>query len=227
MLVDRGKYNPNPLTKLTVVIILSMTIMYPMKDIFNIIMVCFFSIMYYLNGYVKYSIRNIIIFLFLIYVPNFDKMYNLNGFVKVFLVFFVVIKLFYLQFMAGRYLIVTSDVGSIISSMDKIKIPRFLSIPIAVIFRFFPSYKEEKKNIKMAMKIRGITPKNPIKYLEYVTIPLLIISTNIADDISKAAETKCIAMPGRKNRYREINFRQIDLIFFLIIIFIRIGGSIW
>lgn len=46
-------------------------------------------------------------------------------------------------------------------SMDKIKVPQNISIPIAVMFRFFPSFKEEWKNIKMAMKIRGITFKTP------------------------------------------------------------------
>ncbi|WP_390622202.1 energy-coupling factor transporter transmembrane component T [Campylobacter ureolyticus] len=84
-------------------------------------------------------------------------------------------------------MIKTSDVGTIISSMDKLKISKNLSIPIAVMFRFFPSFKEEKKNIKMAMRVRGINFKTPIKYFEYVSVLLLIISSNIADDISKVA----------------------------------------
>lgn len=81
--------------------------------------------------------------------------------------------------MAASFMIKTSDVGAIISSMDKLKISKNVSIPIAVMFRFFPSFKEEKKNIKMAMRVRGINFKNPVKYLEYVSVPLLIISSNI------------------------------------------------
>ena len=60
-------------------------------------------------------------------------------------------------------MIKTSDVGAIISSMDKLKISKNLSIPVAVMFMFFPSFKEEKKNIKMAMKVRGTNFRNPFK----------------------------------------------------------------
>ena len=134
--------------------------------------------------------------------------------------------MFYIPFSAGKFLIKTSDVGSIISSMDSLKIPSAVSIPIAVMFRFFPSFVEEKNNIKLAMKIRGIETKNPIKYLEYVAVPLLIISSNIADDISKAAETKCIANPIKKTRYIPVRLHLIDFIYALTMTAIVSGGFI-
>ena len=99
--------------------------------------------------------------------------------------------------------------------MDVLKIPDAVSIPISIMFRFFPSFVEEKNHIKMAMKIRGIETKNPLKYLEYVAVPLLIISSNIADDISKAAETKCIANPIKKTRYIRVGVGGIDVIYAL------------
>ncbi len=49
------------------------------------------------------------------------------------------------------------------------------------------------------MKIRGIGFKNPIAYIEHVTVPLLIMSSNISDDIAKAAETRCICKSRREN----------------------------
>ena len=138
----------------------------------------------------------------------------------------VIVKFFFLPFMAGKFLIRTSDVGSILTSMDKIKIPKVVSIPIAVMFRFFPSFKEERRNIKLAMRIRGVTPKNPLKYLEYVAIPVITISLNIADDISKSAETKCIAMPCQKVRYNEVKSGLADIVFLSIIVLIEIGGRL-
>ena len=123
-------------------------------------------------------------------------------------------------------MIKTSDVGSIISSMDVLKIPSTVSIPIAVMFRFFPSFAQERNNIKMAMKIRGIDTKNPVKYLEYVLVPLLIISSNIADDIAKAAETKCIANPIKKTRYITVGVHLIDFIYISLIAAIAVGGFV-
>lgn len=84
---------------------------------------------------------------------------ELNPIVKMFLSIPIVIRMFILPFMAASFMIKTSDVGAIISSMDKLKISKNVSIPIAVMFRFFPSFKEEKKNIKIAMRVRGINFK--------------------------------------------------------------------
>ena len=152
---------------------------------------------------------------------------KLNPVLKMFLSTPIVIRMFILPFMAASFMIKTSYVGAIISSMDKLKISKNISIPIAVMFRFFPSYKEEKKSIKIAMKIRGINFRDPVKYLEYVIIPLLIISSNIAEDIAKAAETKAIECPVKKTRYMPIRFGMIDLLYSLSILGLILGGWIW
>lgn len=78
----------------------------------------------------------------------------------------------------------------------------------------------------MAMKIRGIKITNPIKYLEYITVPLLIISSTIADDISKAAETKCIGNPIRKTRYVDITIKGMDFVYTGVLVLLTVGGWI-
>ncbi|BCK47982.1 cobalt ABC transporter permease [Streptococcus dysgalactiae subsp. equisimilis] len=182
------------------------------------------SIMYLMNGLKKEALKNVIIFGVLFLAPNFKILAQLPFFIKMFFSLIFVLRMFYIPYAAGKFLIKTSDVGSIISSMDVLKIPSAISIPVAVMFRFFPSFVEEKNHIKMAMKIRGIETKNPLKYLEYVAVPLLIISSNIADDISKAAETKCIANPIKKTRYIRVGVGVIDFIYAMTMTIIVIGG---
>ena len=114
----------------------------------------------------------------------------------------------------------TSDVGAILSSMDFLHIPQCVSIPIAVMFRFFPAFTEEKKAIERSMKIRGIQTRNPIQNLLYVSIPLLIISSNIAEDIAKAAECKCIENPIKKTRYNTVRLQIVDAVFLFCILLI-------
>ncbi|MDO4753660.1 MAG: energy-coupling factor transporter transmembrane component T, partial [Bacillota bacterium] len=114
----------------------------------------------------------------------------------------------------ASFFLSTSDVSSIIAVMDQTRIPKSVSIPISVMFRFFPAFSEEKKNIKLAMKMRGITPLRPLKYFEYVSVPLLISSSKITDDIAKAAETKCIADPCEKVRYRAVRIKAADYVYF-------------
>lgn len=224
--VRNNRLNPNPITKLFVVGLLGLTVVNSIHPYFEWVAVFVISIMYYINGFKKDAVKNIAVFTILFFVPNFEFLYHLPFIVKIAFSLLFVLRMFYIPFAAGKFLIKTSDVGSIISSMDSLKIPSAVSIPIAVMFRFFPSFVEEKNNIKLAMKIRGIETKNPIKYLEYVAVPLLIISSNIADDISKAAETKCIANPIKKTRYIPVRLHLIDFIYAITMTAIVSGGFI-
>ena len=220
-------FNPNPISKILVVLLAGLTVVNRINIFFELAIVCLIGILLYLNGYKKTFFKWIILCGILYSLPNFMVLSTLNPILKMFLSIPIVFRMFLLPFMAASFMIKTSDVGAIISSMDKIKISKNLSIPIAVMFRFFPSFKEEKKNIKMAMRVRGINFKNPIRYLEYVSVPLLIISSNIADDISKAAETKAIENPIVKTRYTRVKIQLIDFVYVLVIAGLIVGGLIW
>ena len=236
MLIKNESFNPTPITKLVVLVALGMSILSPMSfktlkfytvnDIFNLLIVVTFSVFYALNGFIKQGLKTFLTYFILININYIFNLKSNNYVLNMFFTLIVIVKFFFLPFMAGKFLIRTSDVGSILTSMDKIKIPKVVSIPIAVMFRFFPSFKEERRNIKLAMRIRGVTPKNPLKYLEYVAIPIITISLNIADDISKSAETKCIAMPCQKVRYNEVKAGLADIVFLSIIVLIEIGGRL-
>lgn len=224
---SNAPYNPNPISKILVVFLTGLTVMHGINICFEFAIICIFLILFYLNGYKKTLFKWIVLCLVLYSLPNFMILSTLNPILKMFLSIPIVFRMFLLPFMAASFMIKTSDVGAIISSMDKLKISKNLSIPIAVMFRFFPSFKEEKKNIKMAMRVRGINFKNPVKYLEYVSVPLLIISSNIADDIAKAAETKAIENPIAKTRYIHVKIQIIDFVYVLAVAGLIGGGLIW
>ena len=221
-------YNPNPISKLFVSFLLGFAVFYKVNAYFEWGIVFLLSLLFYKNGLKKEALKNILFFGFLSFiVPNIDVIRNMNAILLMIFMLFVVFRMFYIPFSAGSFFIKTSDVGSVISSMDKIKLPRSVSIPIAVMFRFFPSFREESRNIKLAMRIRGITFKNPVSYIEYVIVPLLVISSNISDDIAKAAETKCIESPVKKTRYISVKIKIIDFVYVISILIMIIGGILW
>ncbi|WP_454961573.1 energy-coupling factor transporter transmembrane component T [Eggerthia catenaformis] len=221
-------YNPNPISKLFVSFLLGFAVFYKVNAYFEWGIIFLLSLLFYKNGLKKEALKNILFFGFLsLIVPNIDVIRNMNAILLMIFMLFVVFRMFYIPFSAGSFFIKTSDVGSVISSMDKIKLPRSVSIPIAVMFRFFPSFREESRNIKLAMRIRGITFKNPISYIEYVIVPLLVISSNISDDIAKAAETKCIENPVKKTRYISVKIKIIDFVYVISILIMIIGGILW
>ncbi|EGG92218.1 hypothetical protein HMPREF0491_01554 [Lachnospiraceae oral taxon 107 str. F0167] len=224
--VKSNSLNPNPIPKFFVTVLLGFTILHSINHYSEWALIIVISIMYFINGFRKEGIQNIIVFGILFFVPDFTILAKFPLVIKMLLSLLFVVRMFYIPYASGKFLIKTSDVGSIMSSMDFLRIPKAVSIPIAVMFRFFPSFEEERNNIKMAMKIRGIEIKNPLKYLEYIAVPLLIISSNIADDIAKAAETKCIANPIKKTRYITVRVHIIDFIYAFIMTVIVVGGRL-
>ena len=224
---SNAPFNPNPISKILAVFLTGLTVMHGINIRFELAIICIFLILFYLNEYKKTLLKWIVLCGILYSLPNFMILSTINPILKMFLSIPIVIRMFILPFMAASLMIKTSDVGAIISSMDKLKIPKNLSIPIAVMFRFFPSFKEEKKNIKMAMRVRGINFKNPIRYIEYVSVPLLIISSNIADDIAKAAETKAIENPIAKTRYISVKIQLIDFVYVIAVAGLIVGGLMW
>ena len=209
----QSPFNPNPITKLLVMGFFGLTIVHPLHLYAEWSIVLLLSLFYLLNGDQKSAVQNAVLFALLCAFPSFPKLYALPILLKMFLTVPYMIRLLYFLVASGRFLMKTSDVGSILASMDYLHIPESISIPVAVMFRFFPSFAAERRNIAMAMKIRGIRTRNPLRYLEYVTVPL--ISSNIAEDIAKAAECKCIENPVPKTRYTTARLQPVDAVYAL------------
>ena len=56
-------------------------------------------------------------------------------------------------FIMGYYLVSTTTVSEFVAAMEKMHIPQKIVIPMSVVFRFFPTVKEEYAAIRDAMKI--------------------------------------------------------------------------
>ena len=216
----RNPFNPNPITKLLVLLFLGFTIMHYLPFYSEWAVVLLFSVFFFLNVFRRTALFSPLVFAVLCFIPGYSAQYFMPVPLRILFSFLYIFRLLFLPYLAGSFFMRTSDVGAILSSMDFLHIPQCVSIPIAVMFRFFPAFTEEKKAIERAMKIRGIQTRNPIQNLLYVSIPLLIISSNIAEDIAKAAECKCIENPIKKTRYNTVRLQIVDAVFLFSILLI-------
>ena len=216
----RNPFNPNPISKLLVLLFLGFTIMNSLPFYGEWAVVLLFFVFFFLNGFRRTALFAPLVFAALCFVPGYSAQYFMPVPLRILFSFLYIFRLLFLPYLAGSFFMRTSDVGAILSSMDFLHISQCISIPIAVMFRFFPAFTEEKKAIERAMKIRGIQTWNPMQNLLYVSIPLLIISANIAEDIAKAAECKCIENPVKKTRYNTVRLQIVDAIFLFSILLI-------
>lgn len=115
---------------------------------------------------------------------------------------------------AAFFLMTTTSVSEFIGSMKKMHITDKITIPLSVVFRFFPTVKEDARAINDAMKMRGITPKNPMLMLEYRVVPLIISTVKAGEDLSCSALTRGLGSPKKRTNMCDIGFHLWDWLIF-------------
>lgn len=133
----------------------------------------------------------------------------------------------------GLYALKLTDSGEWISLFKKWHFPKFVIVPFSVIIRFFPTVREDYKQIRNAMAFRGIERgpvaflKQPLQTFEFILIPLLMNASQVAQDLTVSALTKGLSVSGRKTSIVQIRMAAIDWIYMIIAlvpIALHLGG---
>jgi energy-coupling factor transporter transmembrane protein EcfT len=134
----------------------------------------------------------------------------------------------------GYYLLSTTTVSEFIAAMEKIRLPKQIIIPLSVMFRFFPTIKEESSSINDAMRMRGIrfgkSRGSLLALLEYRLVPLFISCVKIGEELSCSALTRGLGSPVKRTNICKIGFGFIDLLYailttVILLLFIRSKGA--
>lgn len=116
----------------------------------------------------------------------------------------------------GYFVVTTTTVSEFIASMERMHVTEKITIPLSVLFRFFPAVFDEMSAIRDAMNMRGIRfgGKHPEKILEYRIVPLLICTVKAGDELSAASLTRCFLGPVKRTNVCRIGFHLQDYILF-------------
>jgi len=119
-------------------------------------------------------------------------------------------------FIMGYYFISTTTVSEFIAAMERIHVSSKIIIPLSVVFRFFPTIKEEYSYIRDAMRMRGINLcGSPVKMLEYRLVPLMISITKIGEELSASALIRGLGISGKRTNICKIGLRLFDILLIL------------
>jgi energy-coupling factor transport system permease protein len=119
--------------------------------------------------------------------------------------------------MIGMLLVSTTRVSEFIAAMEKLHLPQAFTISLSVMFRFFPTVREEWDAIQDAMRLRGIgfSVRNliskPLSMLEYILVPLLGSAVKIGEELSAAALTRGLGAPNPRTSICKIGFEGWDM----------------
>lgn len=118
----------------------------------------------------------------------------------------------------GAYLVSTTTVSEFTAAMLRLHISEKIIIPLSVMFRFFPTVKDEAASISAAMRMRGIhmTGRNAGKMLEYRVVPLLTCCAKIGEELSAAALTRGLGGEERRTNVCKIGFHLQDYVMWIL-----------
>ncbi|TCK98725.1 energy-coupling factor transport system permease protein [Natranaerovirga hydrolytica] len=222
----------DPRTKLLLMFFINVTIFNVSNRYVIVVMTAIPIFLLLVSRKIKASLCWILIYTILMAV-NIHFVPTTNGFQSVLL---AAINMFFRMmpgFIMGYYLISTTTVSEFLAAMEKIRVPQSIRIPMAVMFRFFPTISEESKAISSAMQMRGITfasrrtLKNPMVMIEYRMIPLLMSIVKIGEELSAASLTRGLGNSVKRTNICKIGFHLQDMVLLLLASITFIGFFIY
>ena len=119
--------------------------------------------------------------------------------------------------LTGMFVVSTTTVSEFIAAMEKMHVSQKITIPLAVMFRFFPTVVEESASISKAMSMRDIKfgGKKALKMIEYRLIPMMTCSIKIGQELSAASLTRGLGGPGKRTNICKIGFGWCDILTFI------------
>ena len=107
--------------------------------------------------------------------------------------------------MAAQMFVRTTTISQLMAAVQRMHMTYSAAIPFAVVIRFFPTFREEHKNIKMSMKMRGIRYS-----LEHILVPMLHSALNISDELSAAALSRGLGAEKERTFVCQLSLKPID-----------------
>ena len=116
----------------------------------------------------------------------------------------------------GGVIISTTRISEGLSAMSKLRVPKALALPLAIMLRYLPTIQEDWHFIQDAMRLRDVKPtiggllSHPAMTLSCVYVPLLLAASKAADELSIAAVTRGIENPAPRSTLRDIRLGMAD-----------------
>lgn len=121
----------------------------------------------------------------------------------------------------ARYIVKTTKVSEFLTAMNRLHVTDKLTIPISVIFRFFPTVVEESRSINDAMRMRGVEmgAGKAAEAVEYRMVPLIASCSIIGEELSAAAMTRGLDVGEKRSCIWNIRFGFIDYMIIALCLF--------
>lgn len=114
--------------------------------------------------------------------------------------------------MIGIWILRTTHMDDLMVSLQRLRVPQAVTIPLVVMFRYIPTLRIEYRMIRNTMDIRGISDTvwkqiiHPISTFEYILIPLLMRCLKVTDELAASGTTRGLELEEKRYALNTIRF---------------------
>ena len=216
-------WNFDPRTKVIMLIELDILIFLGRSLFYETGVFLLCSLILMVGGHRRNSIKCIGIFTVCAAIEQLIRPYMAHFSVSLIYFAVVIIRKVLPIFILAQWAVATTEVSAFVAALWKMRFPRNMIITGSVIFRCFPTIREEWTAIQSAMRMRGIewNARNilfkPSETITYTLIPLFISILNISDELAAAALCRGLDNPQPHTCMTEIGFKLQDIIFLILV----------
>lgn len=194
-------------TKFMLILVVNLFLLLSHSLIFELVLVFGCLLLITIDGQTKSAFHFLIVFLIMLGIDQLLTPY-INGFFFTLVSFITVaLRKFLPCFILGKWILTKTEVSEFVAVMWKLRLPQTAIIPLSVVFRYFPTIKEEWASIRAAMKMRGIHVS-----LEHIMVPLLMSTVNVSEELSAAALCRGLDSPEPHTSLVQVRFRFSDVL---------------
>lgn len=194
-------------TKFMLILVVNLFLLLSHSLIFELVLVFGCLLLITIDGQAKSAFHFLIVFLIMLGIDQLLTPY-INGFFFTLVSFITVaLRKFLPCFILGKWILTKTEVSEFVAVMWKLWLPQTAIIPLSVVFRYFPTIKEEWASIRAAMKMRGIHVS-----LEHIMVPLLMSAVNVSEELSAAALCRGLDSPEPHTSLVQVRFRFSDVL---------------
>ncbi len=206
----------DPRTKLLMILLCALTTFFAPTVAYEALLVLYATVFGIVSGKRKYPLVMAGVYAFSLAVMFAASSLDLGVLQTMVLSFFLLLrKVFPCAILAG-IMLSTTKVGEFMTAMARLRLPRQIVIPLAVMVRYVPVVREDWRFVHDAMKLRGISPgpvsfvRNPMRTIECIYVPLMMGACNASDDLAIAAIARGVENPEPRTCFAPISFRVFD-----------------
>lgn len=191
----------DPRTKLALLLCCVLCAMCAPNLTYQFALVVLIGLFAVVSGKVRYAVRGVLAYGLVCLFTGWCMGVLTGTWRTMFVAFLGLVHKVYACGMLAGTVIATTRVNEFLSAMARLRCPRKLTIPLAVMLRYLPTIREDWRFIRDAMRLRDVSPslwgflRAPAMTVNCLYVPLLTAASRAADELSIAAVTRGIENP--------------------------------